>query len=1015
MYGTSSGTYPYNTKSINCYAREDVCQGSGVTALVITALKPGTTYYIRPTARPNPNDDAGICNTPACGSIEQVVTTLAGDSPAPPLPPARWTPSPPDTSSYTVVPLQVGPTGECRSASTVVSPDGWSVNAGTYLGAALNNVGYGAVFEIPQGVSCKVPVNAMGDPTKGYVLPARALDPTACQGPCSMTDTRHRWIVFRTKQLNTADFPPFGVRINPSYAPKLGKFYSSQPNLASQIFDAENGTGSVHHFWFQNIELEDDPAYTNPPGAVDPAAFHYFARLGSTYQNANNQFLVLDRVYTHGPGAPIRHVEGFEIGGNYIAMVGCYTSQIETWHMTLWPSSAGTVSAGNTVLNVPQNNFRFARNTATLGMTAAATATLSGITGAGTMVGNLYPDHLEIQYTSGIGTVSCAGCTAIPVASPSTPPTALQLFTGSITPAGQFAGVNWNNVDYLFSRYSMAFGVMTSDLAGANGGPYYLENNYIDGVGEGFYIDVQYSTFSNDDITYTHNHHIWPKNYFALDPGNLWRYYVRQHWETKRMHRGLLRGNLFSYSWSYQNDGPAILLSARFPYIVQPGNDGVNDVLIESNTISHGRTGIACSSGNSLDNGAGLPEPQAIKRVQIVNNLMFDLGRWKYCDPFSCPGLSSFYFENRPGCQDLVIENNTAGPSYGEIPSILYLGGGQNLSNYLSFRKNVLYVSKGLGGYGGGNFGDWPANTVANHDVLPSASYSVAGAAPDFKANLDASFVTTASMVTPNYSWGQNMLIGGWRDTNQTLQGAADMTFAEVAAYAAHMPPGDTYATGNTIHLREQAAKMTDPSKFNYRLSGATSFAPGGIGVDYDKLASDQGLVTEIQPPRLNSDAAKFHYTAPDARACAVDVKPAGGDWSRTMDSGGGRVRELLLCALQMDTIYQHRILCYFEQVNDGVLYTDYTPKQTTNGTFRTLAAPHLALATVPFSLASVPGSNHVSVTLQPVSGSPIQRDCATSPCQATVLTGDYVVYVKYLNASGALLASSDSGVLSVR
>ena len=133
------------------------------------------------------------------------------------------------------------------------------------------------------------------------------------------------------------------------------------------------------------------------------------------------------------------------------------------------------------------------------------------------------------------------------------------------------------------------------------------------------------------------------------------------------------------------------------------------------------------------------------------------------------------------------------------------------------------------------------------------------------------------------------------------------------------------------------------------------------------------------------------------------------------MDSGGGRVRELLLGALQMDTIYQHRILCYFEQVNDGVLYTDYTPKQTTNGTFRTLAAPHLALATVPFSLASVPGSNHVSVTLQPVSGSPIQRDCATSPCQATVLTGDYVVYVKYLNASGALLASSDSGVLSVR
>lgn len=306
LYGTSSGVYPYNTKSINCYGSTTPCQtNGGPSSLLVTGLAPATTYYVRVTARPDPNDDVNICNTDDCGSLEQVVTTLSGNQPATPIAPAAWYPALPDTSSYTVIPLQVGVSGECQAASQVTSPDGWSVRGGDTVWTILNEIGFGAVLELPQGAACLVPPTMPGgNPGSGYTLPSKPLDSNpGCGGPCSMTNPNHRWIVFRTHQVNSGDFPPFGGRIDPSYAPRLGKFYSAQPNGFSQLFHAENGTAAVHHIWWENVEFEDNPSYTNPTDYVDPTGFQFFAQVGSQYQNANNQFLVFDRVYAHGPGA----------------------------------------------------------------------------------------------------------------------------------------------------------------------------------------------------------------------------------------------------------------------------------------------------------------------------------------------------------------------------------------------------------------------------------------------------------------------------------------------------------------------------------------------------------------------------------------------------------------------------------------------------------------------------------------------------------------------------------------
>ncbi len=925
FYGTQSGIYPYNTKSINCFDLN--CSfTAGKTALAISGLKPGTTYYVLPTARPDPNDDTNICNAAACGAVEQMVTTVPGPEPSPVAAPLSWQPAAPDTSGYTVVTMQVGPSKECQAAASVTSPDGWSVSAGDTVQTVLQEVNYGAVLEFPQGAMCQVPT-PKPPAGSGYILPSKPPDPTACGGTCGMTDPRHRWIVLRTQQVNSGDFPPFGSRITPAWSARLAKFYSSAPNLASQLFDAESGSAGAHHFWFQNLEFEDDPAYVNPADAVDPVAFTFFARLGSQWDTSNNQFLVLDRVYAHGPGAPVRHYQGYELGGNYIAMIGCYTSHVETWRMTAWPSNAGTLSDNNTVLNIPVNNFRFQASSPMLGMSSPATATLLSRGGPGTVIGNLYKDHLEIQYAAANGQISCQGCNATAVSSPSTPSTALALFSGTIS-NGQFSSINWNTAEWQTSRYAMAFGVTLSDLK-APGGPYDFENNYIDGVGEGYYVDPQFSNFSSDDVTYVRNHHIWPKNYFVSDPNWIgWRYEVRQHWEIKRGHRYNVAGNVFSYSWSYQNDGPALLLSGRPTYQAQTLNDGISDINVTSNIVRHGRTGIACSGGSPMDNGGNTVDGEMVRRVSITNNLMYDLGRWKYCDPVNCPSLGSYYFENRPGCQDLTIRNNTASPTYGDMPAWLYVGGGGLLSNYLDFENNVLFFSQGPVA-GGTAWGDWPPNNVSGHDIQPSVNYNNGGNAPPFVATLNSSFVHTAAQVTPNYVWQDNIAIGGWTGQQGSV---VDLTEAQLSSYAANAPSADTFPSGNSMWNRAAAAGF--PGAQNNDFTPAAGIT---AGVNYSQLTAEQGLTTGIAPPVPSETTALFAYTAPDGRACAVDVSADGSLWNRTMDPGGAQTRSVTVSGLRASTQYQYRILCYYEQVNDGVLYTDYTADQTTDGSFMTL------------------------------------------------------------------------------
>ena len=63
--------------------------------------------------------------------------------------------------------------------------------------------------------------------------------------------------------------------------------------------------------------------------------------------------------------------------------------------------------------------------------------------------------------------------------------------------------------------------------------------------------------------------------------------------------------------------------------------------------------------------------------------------------------------------------------------------------------------------------------------------------------------------------------------------------------------------------------------------------------------------------------------------------------------------RSVTVSSLSPGSTYHYRILCYFEQMNDGVLYTEYTADQITDGAFTT---PPAGTGTASFQLPALKG-----------------------------------------------------------
>lgn len=349
-YGLSSGSYPYTTQSSGSTQTN--------TAFALTGLKSGATYYYVIEARPNINDDCSVVST-CTTSTERSFTVPVATHPVDPTPPTTWMPSHPDTTGYTVVPMdRDNATGDCKAKSTVSGTNpSWTVNAGDVLDTVIAKVGYGTVIEFDQGVVCEPPEYVKvdnADMPYGYFLPKKSVDPLAM----NVDDPAHRWIVLRTKQVNSGDFPPFGTRTGPTWT-KNAAFKSTRSqvyipsrnwtfSVVGNIIMFDTGPGPVHHYWLENLDFVLDPSVTAvvSDGVLSTRLVVIDRNSGDVQANPP-KYNVFDRIHMVGSGANVAGTPhygctnmGWDLYASYLALLGTYTEGIDC------PDRADTMGRG---------------------------------------------------------------------------------------------------------------------------------------------------------------------------------------------------------------------------------------------------------------------------------------------------------------------------------------------------------------------------------------------------------------------------------------------------------------------------------------------------------------------------------------------------------------------------------------------------------------------------------------------------------------------------------------------
>jgi hypothetical protein len=924
-YGLSSGNYIYTSASYQ--SSVNPADNNNVDAsLSLGGLAPGTTYYLLPTARPDEDDATNICATPACGAVEQVFTTqpLPAVHPVPPAPPVAWVPTEPDTSSYTVIPMQVSSsTGECVAAANVAQQPQWNgaVLAGDNITTILGKIFFGTVIEFPQGATCKV-FQTESYFHSGYVLPALAIDPNAAG---DIDSPNHRWIVFRTQAVNPADFPPFGVRTGPQWAPKLAKLVAQNPGVLTdgsppglglqgfngQLFDCYRQ--QCHHFWFENMEwthLADATVY--PPGLADPPAFDDYIRLipslsGSPTPATTPNYNVIDRIYAHGQPWPSRELVVFAPGGDHWAIISSW-GQANMWWQGVTPQVNPVMTGA--VLNIPRGFYQqnaFDNNP--IGMTAAATATFTVPNSYnGVFYAWIDQTGLTIDYQTGTGvSMVCTGCTAKAEASParlSVPSTSMYFFSGHFSNGAAILddSVLYNVTPSLLPSFK-PMGIY--DYPGQFA---FVDNNFISAIGQTVYND---SYGAQTDETWTHNYFYFPRS--KMQQSGQWDgygYSFRNVFETKQALRWNLEGNIFDGAAAYQNPGTAVIVAGAY---IAPYSTGTQDIGIVNNIFKHIASGFECTGGGS----AGPPDSPTAARIEVSNNLWLDLNRGLYNNGGF--GFFSGPFSSYPGCEDLNIQNNTVGLTLGAAPALFLMGGVSVMGEGLSITNNEMHLSESYYSVMYTVCGQ----VVASHPANPATLCTDGPTGTTYTQMLNTSYMHQGSTITPSWNFTNNVLIGA--ETNYGLPAWTDISQAELNQIAANFPPGNIFPTGATMAAREAAVNW-DP--VTYQIVPSV-WNPGNIGADVDAITSATGTVTNIVVTPAAS-SVQFAYTAPDTRACYADVSPDGVSWTRGQDSGGATARTLTITGLNAGVNYQYRLMCYSDQ---SATY-EYLPNQITSGSF---------------------------------------------------------------------------------
>jgi len=998
-YGTSTGVYPDRTKTVSNM------EGNGQTPsvqirLAMGGLKASTLYYVRAGAQPNVDNRTG-----AGYSAEFTFTTLAEDAVSPPYPTMAtpYTPGAINTAGYTVVTLK-------RCASGFACADGAVASLGIANEATLQAVydaatyTNGTLIQAPVGLDTNVEFVA-ADGNRGYNLPSKAVQ----AGKSGIDDATHNWIVTETAGCDTtANFPPFGSRIDPTFAGKTWTLRATTPSSRGQHFEAPSNAGITHHYAFRCLNLE-----TPTPGATEANPFTYKHAIYIS-QNAlpepNLKYFIIDRVIVAGTTAtgPKRQYGGLHSGAAYTSIIG---SDVRTgiWLQWQMPTASITIGGtGNRTITLGSGSGAEMKVTATsnvLGCSSGAVAVVTSLGATGKWVLAMTPSGCKFYYSAAAVTLSsCTNCTGSSFAGdPDVETIAIDEFPYS---RGTFSSAGAMSLTYTASgfaslgaptwgggSYDLAFGI---EVGSYDVGPFTIQNNYVETPGIGFYLDSGYGGYAYDTVN-----GLTRMNWFNLPPQYQWNhastngrnYKNRQHWEIKRGRQWLVVGNRFTGLTAETNAGPSIFLSGRPNYLPNIGNM-IADIEIRSNVIAHAPQGWDCSVNNprSAD-----PVPNA--RIWFHNNSLYSINSFLHSAP-SGSKLNSSYYAAFSACQDVRINNNTHGLSVGLGPVISLIGGDDLRGGKHAVTDNVFYASKGDSGCS--RFLLINDSTAIN-TTYPSLP-AVSGA--DAKAIWDSYFASVAGgVVTATNIFSNNVMVGG--KCSVDASNISDLSQVDTTALASAWKTGNLWPAGNTLALRESAAGFSTatnsmlPTSPYYRAS-ANKF--NAIGHNPQVLTQEMGIVTGISI----SPGATFvtaTYLAPDTRACRLDVTANGGTtWSSTTDAGGSPYRVTSVAGLLVSTAYTWRLLCYYQQVNDGRQWDDWATSQITAGSTTTLASSG-GSRTVTYVLPAVTGASKYQIVFTLADGTTsTATSCTASPCTVSFPATAVLMRPNILSAADAVL-----------
>jgi hypothetical protein len=876
---------------------------------------------------------------------------------------------------YVIVPLAAtGSGGECISTASVSAPSGYSgsISIGDTLTAILAAPGtklwFGTVFEVPQGVTCIVPDTGNGT---GYNLPVMAIDPNATGG--LITAANHRWIIFRTHKVAASDFPPFGSRINPSYATslKLGGFQQLAATIGTfvqngTIFKAA-ATGQFHHFWIENLEFS-----LHPTNLVSYGVYLSFG-LGSNGQPAPfPRYISVRDIYFHSPAR------------SALSPAVVYPNVQGLIYGTMQTNMQWAI-VGNYADNSYANNVTGAYPIPIQFSDGGFTNT-SGY-GGPVLVDNNYVDSMgEPIYVEVNNHIN-----------PNPNDFTITHNATYMSPA-EMAYMQALNVNGACSRARIELKGISNGLiegnflngqgACANIGPSILLLNSVDAVvrsnlitrSAGIFSFIGSNTATSTQSFVSSSNRMAVVNNYAYNLGRtLFGGQGGGNSELFDLESGIDNLSITNNTIGTMSDvGGAYGTQVFFfggggPYA---GFSNRNNVM----TFGVGGGGVVSGGGILAQNTIGLPSHLYTPAGLNVNH---------YSDAYNS-----------------VTGVTDGTPNLG-MSSVSVIAGGSGYTNGASLTiTNCTGTTATIGASGG---------------AVTSTTFSALGTNCNPASWTATASTGTGASLRPHYglrplsSWGSNTMICG-------TYGGVAMTSAQCqqsggSSVTSTMPTGDTWPLSSTVAGRQVLAGVPGIDTGDATCT-PTAANPCASGANMNLLESALGIVSHISTS-VSAFSIAVNYTAPDSRTCSVDLSGDGGtNWTRQSDSGGSRARSVAFTGLTASHAYLYRINGYFDQTEAiSIGWLSFPPDPSnlqTNGTATTLASASVT-PTITCNIAAFSGATSCIVTMTPISGSPVTCTSTGVSCApSTIPVGDYSVARQWL-AGAVGKGASDAQRTSIR